>query len=145
MFKGKKNFWIAVGPIIAIMIGYSIYMIYAYSTGRNNDFQRRNGMVLTEAQILEASLPNGNVMNAMEAIAVIRENTEILQEIADGKKRNQDKKDYHWKATAMMDPELKNWKVTFREYEVKPKVICQGLIISSTQEVKDFKCFESKI
>ena len=144
-FKSKKNFWYAMTPIIAIMIGYGSYMIYSYKTGLNDDFSRRHGVILTEAQMNEVLLPKGDVTNGKEAIALVRENTEVLQEISDGNKRNEGTEKYEWKAIALMDSELKNWKVTIREYEVRPKVVCQAKVISSTSQVIDFRCFDSKI
>jgi hypothetical protein len=144
-FKSKKNFWYAMTPIIAIMVGYGAYLIYSYKTGLNDDFTRRYGMILTEAQMNEAELPKGNVLNAKEAIALVRENTDVLQEVSDGNKRNEGTEKYEWKAIALMDSELKNWKVTVREYEVRPKVVCQAKVISSTAQVIDYRCFDSKI
>ena len=144
-FKSKKNFWFAMAPIIAIMLGYGSYMIYSYKTGLNDDFSRRDGVILTEAQITEAKLPKGNVLNGREAIALVRENSEILQEISDGNKRNEGVEKYEWKAIALKDPELKDWKVTIREYEVRPKVVCQAQVISSTAQVIGYRCFDSKI
>lgn len=120
-------------------------MVYSYKMGFNDDFKRRYGMVLNEEQIRNSKLPNGNVLNAFEAIAVVVDKTNLIEEIDSAKKRNISNDKYYWRAVVMMDEDLKNWKITVKEEEVKPSLVCQGQVISSTLELKDYRCFNGKI
>ena len=145
MNKNKRNFWVVMTPILLICVGYSAYMFYSHKTGLNNDFKRRFGMVLDENQIKSAQLPKGNVLNALEAIAVVKNNSDLLEVIEKAKKENINNKKYHWRAIVMMDSSLKDWKITVKEEEVKPAIVCQGIVRSSTQELDNYNCFKGKI
>ncbi|MCT4643248.1 MAG: hypothetical protein N4A33_13235 [Bacteriovoracaceae bacterium] len=141
--NNRKNFWIGMSLPIAIFIGYGIYMIFSYSTGRNDNFKRRYGMQLDEKQMMEALMPRGDVMNAMEAIAVVREKTDVLDTIEKRVSINKNEKDYGWVAVALKDAQMKNWQVTIREKEVKPKQVCTATVITFDSSVKDYKCYIS--
>ncbi len=143
--KSKRNFWIAFTPIILISVCYSAYMVYSHKAGLNDDFSRRSGLVMMEEQIQSAQMVNEKILSGKDVIAIVKENTNILEEMKAGRTRNKSNDKYYWRAIVMLDPELIDWKFTVKEEEVKPARVCQGVVLSSTLEVKDYRCFAGKI
>jgi hypothetical protein len=140
MEKKKTKFWIALAVPFAFIILILIKIYHTVDVGSNDPFTKKGGMVFTFEQFsqnIEVGLP---ISNALEASVRTRDKSDILKIIEERKLISKKNSQYHWLAIAVKDESEENWKVTFREKGITPKMQCTSSLNIKTGISTGFKC-----
>jgi hypothetical protein len=140
MKKKKTKFWIALAVPFAFIALILFKIYHTVDAGRHDPFTNKGGMVFTYEQFtqnIDITLP---LTNALTATIRVRENSNILETIEKRRLLSSNNSQYHWLAIGVKDMSNKNWKITFREKGVTPKMECKTRVNIESGVIDDLSC-----
>lgn len=130
---------IALGVLFMVI---TLFLVKTYHTvdSSRDEFINRGGAVFS-AEVYMQDFDEGTpITKAIYAVVRVRKQTNILEIIKAESEKKKDIERYHWLAIAVMDPEEKNWLVTYRENNVVPKYVCKATVNIESGKSSLVKC-----